>query len=63
MTKYEEEIYPSRLITDHGHIWVFANWKKTPKKHWKEPPDMPVMIFSYWDSNGDMVALHHQSLQ
>jgi hypothetical protein len=59
-TQYHEEVYSADLITDTGHIWVFADWKEDKPKM---PPDMPVMIFSYWDSNGDMVALHHQSLQ
>ena len=63
MTTYHEDIYPSEMHTSTGKVWVFALW--TPTKKWwkKKSADMPVMVFAWWNDDGKIVAMGHQSLQ
>jgi hypothetical protein len=55
MTTYREDIYPAHLETCKGSIIVFTMFVGGR--------DMPALIFTWWDLNGRIAAMSHQSLQ
>jgi hypothetical protein len=62
--KYEEPIYQGAPVVGHGHIWITVPWrrKKAPKGAKYTRLDMPSIVIG-WIFNGQIVDMHHQSLQ